>query len=103
MDNELFFKLEQRLGRIHAKQRLGIETDHEAQIFGQGLNFFHIENWYSIHSFIRKVLKLSGLYWRGRRNAEHVIVKQNTLSSAPICRRALMASPSFISAIRMSI
>jgi hypothetical protein len=82
MYNELFFKLEQRLGRIHAKQRLGIETDHEAQIFGQGLNFFHIENWYSIHSFIRKVLKLSGLYWRGRRNAEHVIVKQNTIECA---------------------
>jgi len=36
--------LEQRLGPIHARQRLGIERDHEAQAFGQGLNFFHIEN-----------------------------------------------------------
>jgi hypothetical protein len=36
--------LEQRLGRLHAKLRLGIEMDHEAQIFGQGINFFHIEN-----------------------------------------------------------
>jgi hypothetical protein len=35
--------LEQRLGRRHARQRLGIEKDHEAQVFGQGLNFFHIE------------------------------------------------------------
>ena len=44
-------KLEQRLGgRLYAKQRLGIETDHEAQVFGQGLTFFHIENWYSVHS-----------------------------------------------------
>ena len=35
-------KLEQRLGgRLYAKQRLGIETDHEAQIFGQGLTFWH--------------------------------------------------------------
>jgi predicted nucleic acid-binding protein len=33
------FRLEQRLGRLHAKQRLGIEKDHEAQIFGQGINF----------------------------------------------------------------
>ena len=32
-----------RLGRLHAKLRLGIETDHEAQIFGQGINFFHID------------------------------------------------------------
>ena len=36
--------LEQRLGRQHARQRLGIEKDHEAQVFGQGINFFHIEN-----------------------------------------------------------
>ena len=37
-------KLVKRLGRLHARQRLGIEMDHEAQVFGQGLNFFHIEN-----------------------------------------------------------
>ena len=36
--------LEQRLGRRHARQRLGIEKDHEAQVFGQGINFFHIKN-----------------------------------------------------------
>ena len=31
--------LEGRLGRLHARQRLGMERDHEAQIFGQGLTF----------------------------------------------------------------
>jgi hypothetical protein len=45
MDDAIASKLEQRLGRLHARQRLGIEKDHEAQIFGQGINFFHIENW----------------------------------------------------------
>jgi hypothetical protein len=45
MDDAIANQLEQRLGRLHAKQRLGIEKDHEAQIFGQGINFFHIENW----------------------------------------------------------
>ena len=54
--------LERRLGSLHAKQRLGIERDHEAQIFGQGLTFFHLENWYSIHSVIRTLFKLTGLY-----------------------------------------
>jgi hypothetical protein len=50
MIETLLSKLEQRLGgRLYAKQRLGIETDHQARIFGQGLTFFHIENWYSIH------------------------------------------------------
>ncbi len=71
-------QLEQRLGgRLYARQRLGIETDHEAQIFGQGLTFFHIENWYSIHSVIRAVFKLTGLYWRGLANAARVQVRHN--------------------------
>lgn len=77
MDEDILLKLEQRLGRRYARQRLGIETDHEAWIFGYGINFFHVENWYSAHAFIRLALKLSGLYWRGRRNAERVIVRRN--------------------------
>lgn len=80
MDKEILLKLEQRLGRLHARLRLGIEADHEAQIFGQGINFFHIENWYSIHSVIRNALKLTGLYWRGRRNAERILVKHNDVT-----------------------
>src|ERR1700716_3649533 len=73
-------KLEQRLGPLHARQRLGIETDHEAQIFGQGLTFFHLENWYSAQSIIRNALKLTGLYWRARRNAERIVVRNNDIS-----------------------
>jgi hypothetical protein len=48
-------------GRVGCTLRLEIETDHEAQIFGQAINFFHIENWYSVHSVIRATLKLMGL------------------------------------------
>ena len=80
VDNEILLKLEQRLGRLHARQRLGIERDHEAQIFGQGTNFFHIENWYSASSVIRTTLKLTGLYWRARRNAERILVTHNEVS-----------------------
>src|SRR5262245_10509105 len=70
-------KVEQRRGRLHARQRLGIETDHEAQVFGQGLNFFHVENFPFSPVLIRGALRLSGLYWRGRRNASELRVKQN--------------------------
>jgi predicted MPP superfamily phosphohydrolase len=77
MDEEILLKLEERLGRLYARQRLGIETDHEAQLFGQGLNFFHIENWDSAHTVIRIALKLTGLYWRARRNAERILVRHN--------------------------
>jgi uncharacterized protein len=80
MIEPLLSKLEQRLGgRLYAKQRLGIELDHEAQIFGQGTTSFHIENWYSIHSLIRTGLKLTGLYWRGRANAARVQVRHNDI------------------------
>lgn len=80
MDGEtVLARLERRLGRLHANQRLGIETDHEAQIFGQGLNFFHIENWYSIHSVIRGFFKLTGLYWRGVKNAQRVEVRHTNI------------------------
>jgi uncharacterized protein len=77
VDEEILRKLEVRLGPLHAKERLGIETDHEAQIFGQGLISFHIGNWYPVHSVIRNALKLTGLYWRGRRNTGRVLVKRN--------------------------
>jgi predicted MPP superfamily phosphohydrolase len=86
MNSEVVDKLEGRLGRLYARQRLGIETDHEARVFGGGLNFFHIENWYSAHSVIRKALKLSGLYWRGRRNAERIELRHNRIRLANLPR-----------------
>src|SRR5664279_190436 len=79
MSNDVLPKLERRLGRLHARQRLGIETDHEARIFGQGINFFHPENWYSVHSVIRNTLKLTGLYWRGSKNTEQIQIRHNEI------------------------
>jgi uncharacterized protein len=76
--------LEERLGRLHAKLRLGIEADHEAQVFGQGINYFHIENLTSSHFVIRTCLRLIGLYERGRRNAAQVEIRRNYIKSARI-------------------
>lgn len=70
--------LERRLGRVHARQRLGIERDHES-VFGHGINFFHVENWYSIHSLFRIALKLTGLYWRGQENSARIQVRHNRI------------------------
>lgn len=86
VDDEIIIELERRLGRTHARQRLGIESDHEARVFGGGLNFFHIENWYSVHAVIRAALKASGLYWRGRRNAQQLRVRQNEVRSTRLPR-----------------
>jgi uncharacterized protein len=77
--------LERRLGRYQAGQRLGIERDHEARVFGGGgLNFFHIENWYKAPWLIRNSLRLVGLYRRGRRNAERVEVRTNAVRSTKL-------------------
>jgi hypothetical protein len=78
--------LEKRLGRRYARQRLGIEKDHEAQIFGQGINFFHIENLKPSHALIRAVLMVSGLYWRGAGNAAKVEVRHNRIASPHLPR-----------------
>ena len=84
VDEDILRKLEQRLGPIHARQRLGIETDHEAQVFGQGLTFFHLENSSWAPAIIQNALKLTGLYWRARRNAERIVVKRNELKFAAL-------------------
>ena len=79
---EILTILEQRLGRRHARQRLGIEKDHEAQVFGQGINFFHIENLVLSRVLIRAALTVTGLYRRGLRNAAKVGIRHNRIEFA---------------------
>jgi uncharacterized protein len=76
--------LQKRLGPLHAKLRLGIEADHEAQVFGQGINYFHLENLKGSDSVIQACLKLVGLYWRGRRNAAQIEVRHHCVTSPQI-------------------
>jgi uncharacterized protein len=73
--------LEKRLGGRHARARLGIEKDHEAQVFGQGINFFHIENLPLSHAVISAILMATGLYWRGLSNAAKVELRENLIVS----------------------
>src|SRR5215471_21563105 len=82
-EDRIVEKLEQRLGLDHARQRLGMEKQHEA-IFGHGLNFFHPENWYSTHSLLRCLLKVTGVYGRGNRNTESIQIKHNRIELADL-------------------
>lgn len=72
--------LEARLGHLHVQQRLGLERDHEAQVFRSGTHFFHLENWYSMHGLIRGSLRLVGLHARGRRNALTIQVRRHDVA-----------------------
>jgi uncharacterized protein len=80
-DRGVLEKLEERLGRLYARQRLGIEGEREGRVFGQGINFFHPKNWYLSPSFIRAALMATGLYWRARKNAENIKIRRNDIRS----------------------
>lgn len=77
LDPDIREYLERRVGAHHLALRIGIERDYESRVFGQGRNFFHLENWYSVHSLIRNSLRLAGLHGRGRRNARAIRVEHN--------------------------
>jgi uncharacterized protein len=84
LEQDVVTRLEQRLGRLHARLRLGLEADHEAQVFGQGINYFHFENLPWSHAIIQACLRIAGLHGRGSRNAARIAVKKNEVASAKI-------------------
>ena len=84
--DEVMRRLESRLGRLHAKLRLGIEREHDEQAFGQGLTFLHIENMPLAQAAIEVVLRATGTYWRGRANASKVALKRNDVRIAHLSK-----------------
>ncbi len=76
--------LEPRIGHLHLRQRLGLERDYEARVFHRGAHLFHLENWYSMHAWIRAALRLAGLHNRGRRNALAIEVREQELPLAKL-------------------
>ncbi len=73
-------KLQDRVGKYHLDLRLGIENDHHTRVFGQGRNFFHPENWYSIHGLMRFALRATLLRDKSMRNARDIRVERNTVT-----------------------
>jgi predicted MPP superfamily phosphohydrolase len=73
-------ELIKRIGAEHVERRLKIEAEHEAQLFGQGLLLFNLENWFAAPLIISGALKLTGLYSRARRNADKLVVRRNILT-----------------------
>ncbi|MGH7045631.1 MAG: metallophosphoesterase [Stellaceae bacterium] len=74
-------QLERRFGRLPSRQRLGLEDDHEARcaVRGRGSS---PRRWYRSPPFIRNSLKLTGLYWRGRKNAERIQIRHHEIRAA---------------------
>lgn len=74
---DVFEWLDGRVGPLHLRQRLGIEADQEALVFGRGIKFFHLENWYSVHAMIRAGLRFCGLLGRARQNAMSIELRHH--------------------------
>lgn len=83
-DNKLRRLLEHRVGQIALRQRLGIESDREALIFGQGRKRFHIENWYGGAIVIRALFYLAFIHRRARRNALRIESRHNRIGLAKL-------------------
>lgn len=76
IDQSVLEKLEARLGRLHARQRLGIEGERDGRALG-----YRPENWYLSAPIIRGALMATGLYWRARKNAENIKIRHNEVRS----------------------
>lgn len=76
--------LERRLGPELAHRRLRIEREHAAQVFGQGLNWFHPENLALSQYLIKAALVSTGLYRRGLENARAIRITRNSVVSAKV-------------------
>ena len=78
MDGSSVKSLEERIGAMHLKLRLGIEGPPQ-RVFGGGLNFLHLENSKTIYKLLKMGLKVTGLYGLGCRNAHDVQVEHNVV------------------------
>ncbi|MEX0604779.1 MAG: metallophosphoesterase [Marinobacter sp.] len=77
-DELLEYRLSLRLGPVHARQRLRIEQEAEALIFGQDHHSFHLENWSASHHWIKGCLWISGMLKRGQRNSRKLKTAHNS-------------------------
>jgi predicted MPP superfamily phosphohydrolase len=77
-EQDILARLEQRLGRLQARQRLDAERD-QADVARHRINFYRRENWYSIQAILPTFLKLTGLYRRGQKNTERIAIRHNCI------------------------
>ena len=78
MQQDLSAKLEERLGRVHARQRLGIEKDYEQRVFGHGINFLLDPLGYS------QLIEADRVVLARAKNAERVQIRRNLIQRANI-------------------
>jgi predicted MPP superfamily phosphohydrolase len=76
-DELLAYRLSLRLGPVHARQRLAIEQETEARVFGKDRRTFHLENLTTAPGLIRFCLRCVGLYRRAQANSRKLATVEN--------------------------
>lgn len=66
----IFEGLQRRIGKSHLARRLSIQVDHSAKYFGKGSGKFHWENIDFLPQVLEFLIKASGFFQKGERNAE---------------------------------
>jgi predicted MPP superfamily phosphohydrolase len=79
-DDSALDALAARIGRLHVRQRLGLERDLEAHRFRRSGDLFRIENWYSMRGLVRGGLRSVGLLARARRNARRIVLRRHVVA-----------------------
>jgi len=77
---DIYEHLAARIGEVHLRQRLMLQVEHAAQIFGQGRTLLHIENMEWLPVVVYWGLRLIGLYGLGHRNAHALEVHTNEVA-----------------------
>src|SRR5690606_40990800 len=76
-DALLHSRLSLRLAPVHARQRLGIEQETEARVFGRDKRSFHLENLTNAPGLIRFCLQAVGLLRRAQANSLKLTTEHN--------------------------
>lgn len=85
-DDAALATLVPRIGRLHLRQRLGMEHDHEMRRLRGRLQVHGQEMSETLKRAIRIGLRVSGLHARGRRNARHIVVRHHVVAPARLPR-----------------
>ncbi len=81
MDEQIPRPVDQRLGRVHLRQRVGIEREHEARVAARRPGLFRMRRVPVMRALAHATLWMSGLHGRAERNAARVVLRRNEVPS----------------------
>lgn len=81
IDDDTARPVEQRLGRVHLRQRLGIEREHEVRVAVRRATPFRLRRVPMIRALVYATLWVAGLHGRAARNADAVVLRDNEVRS----------------------